>query len=356
MKTLNFFDALNQGDASLKEAHLTSLLFYLFKETYTSDPQNSLISFFLSQYLGHSDDDYISRFDVETDLKVEQILQFEGKRRDCDITIHLKYPDRSYVVNIENKINTTAYQPKQISEQEELLKRKYPEAVIKNVLILPYKIEAVNFKNQIARIIYWFNDECSLVNVISSYLEKSSTLPKALSQSFMDFFNAFGDNLEQTLLADEKSTRGPKNKYAKSMYEYLSTIAQRWESYFTAPDDVKVKDLLEVFERIVKEDIEAVHPVFEVKAMLDKFRRGALEAQPKIMTINEKNRIHFNIADTTAKRLFYYPDYPNGDYNEKWREVRIKPLKNMTESKDYLVIWKEKKTGETKTQAYKRGI
>lgn len=353
MKTVNFFDALNQGDASLKEAHLTSLFYYLLKETYTLDPQNSLISFFLSQYLGLSDE-YISQFDVEIDLKVEQILQFEGKRRDCDITIYLKYPDHSYVVNIENKINTTAYKPKQISEQEELLKRMYPDAVIKNILILPYKIEAANVKNHNVRIIYWFNDECSLVNVISSYLENSPTLP--ISLSFIDFFKAFGDNLEQTLMADENSTRGAKNKYAKSMYEYLSSIAQGWESYFTAPDDVKVKDLLNVFEGVVKKDIEAVHPVSEANAMMDKFKRGALEAQPKIMTINEKNRIHFNITDATAKRLFYYPDYPNGDYYKKWKEVRIKPLKNMTESKDYLVIWKERKTGETKKGVYKKGI
>jgi hypothetical protein len=47
---MNIYDALNQGDGSLREPHFTSLLFYLFKHSKDEFPNQSFLDFFITRY------------------------------------------------------------------------------------------------------------------------------------------------------------------------------------------------------------------------------------------------------------------------------------------------------------------
>ena len=64
---MNLFDALNEGDASLKEPHITSVLYYLFIKTYESNKGNSLIKYFLKFNLGIELENYIEIDDKKLD-------------------------------------------------------------------------------------------------------------------------------------------------------------------------------------------------------------------------------------------------------------------------------------------------
>ena len=71
---MNFYNALNQGDATLKEPHLTSILFYLIKETQIKYPENNLLDFLINKYLPGFPKSTECEFDIEVDLKIEEIL------------------------------------------------------------------------------------------------------------------------------------------------------------------------------------------------------------------------------------------------------------------------------------------
>jgi hypothetical protein len=109
--------------------------------------------------------------------------------------------------------------------------------------------------------------------------------------------------------------------------------------------------LLQKFQEIVISDLRIDFPD-KYEEMIAKFKRGALEAQPKIMTINERNRIHFNIFNPNDKKLFYYPDAPNGNYHGRWKETRIKPLRLMDENNQYIIFWKNNQTNDIETTIY----
>ena len=176
----------------------------------------------------------------------------------------------------------------------------YANSEIQNILILPYISnlnisEINNFKT-----IYWYSEENSLLDLISEYINSlliDSNLKHnfyIFFKSYLNFMDSFKNIIEQDRLSERNIKRGIKNTYRFSMYEYLSNISENWEVYFQNPENVTVSQLIEKFSHLVETDLEEDYPE-NYQDMIDKFERGALEAQPKIMTINEKNRIHFNL-------------------------------------------------------------
>ena len=133
---MNFFHALNQGDASLKEPHFTSLLFYIFRETTIYYPSSSFLDFFIDSFIKQTPTTKdCDSFDVETDIKIEEILTDGALRKDLDISIYLRKSEKLTIINIENKINNVAYVPGQIQEQASLLSNNNPYAInIENIL------------------------------------------------------------------------------------------------------------------------------------------------------------------------------------------------------------------------------
>jgi|LakMenEpi03Aug12_release.lakeMendotaPanAssembly.Ray.scaffolds.fasta_scaffold138296_3 hypothetical protein len=355
---MNIYHALNQGDASIREPHLTSLLYYIFKETKNDFPNSSFLDFFIKSFFPDLPSTSFCKFDVETDLKIEEILINNQTRKDTDITIYLRFNEELNIINIENKISNLSFQEGQIEEQSRILKLKYPDSQIYNVLLLPYRSEQIAESNKNVKYIYWISEKQSLLDIYSEYI-LSITINQSIDTNkhmFLKicetFFQTFSSVLEQERLSSENMPRGPKNVLRFNMFQYLSSIADNWDNHFKEdPENVTVGKLLNIFEEIVSKEILAENPSNAIEKIA-KFKRGALEAQPKIMTINEKNRIHFNITNSKEKQLFYYPDSPNGDYNGKWKNTRIKPLKRMNESNEYVIFWKNNQTNDIETSIY----
>jgi len=357
---MNIYDALNQGDGSLREPHFTSLLFYLFKHSKEEFPNHPFLDLFITRYAPEFPSTNECEFDLETDIKIEEILFHNNFRRDTDIIVLLRHNGILKILNIENKINNLAFQNDQINDQHNLLSALYPNSEILNILILPYSIdENINLGNNI-NIIYWHAENSSLIQVISGYINDITTnndlLPENLHflNSCLGLFNKFSYVLEQDRLSNENMPRGPRNILRLSMYQYLSNIADNWENenYFPEnPENVTVSQLLSVFERDVQAHMEIDFPN-NYNEKLAKFRRGAYEAQPKIVTINEKNRVSFNISNPNDKRLFYYPDSPDGNNLGRWKDRRIKPIRLMNEDNQYLIYWKDNQTNDIRTEVY----
>jgi hypothetical protein len=355
---MNIYDALNQGDGSLKEPHFTSLLFYLFKVSKDEFPENSFLDLFIERFAPGYPNSNECDFDLETDIKIEEILIHSNLRRDTDIVVFLRQKGLLRIINIENKITNLSYQSNQIFEQHSILSSLYPNAEIKNILILPFSSEQIILQNENVSVIYWLDDKNSLIEAISGYInetiDKNNLKPERLHflKSFLGLFEKFSFILEQDRLSNENMPRGPRNILRLTMFEYLSDIANNWENRFVEdPENVRVSQLLQEFERVVIADLREDFPE-NCEEKIAKFKRGALEAQPKIMTINERNRIHFNITNPNVKKLFYYPDAPNGNYAGRWKDERIKPLRLMNEEDQYLIYWKDSVTNDIQTDIY----
>lgn len=356
---MNIYDALNQGDGSLREPHFTSLLFYILKHSKEEFPDQSFLDLFITKYAPDFPITTECEFDLETDIKIEEILLHNNFRRDTDIIVLLRNNGLLKILNIENKINNLAFQNDQISDQHNLLSALYPNSEILNILILPYSVaENINNGNNI-NIIYWYAENNSLIQIISDYINDITTnndlLPENLHflNSCLGLFNKFSFVLEQDQLSNENMPRGPRNILRHSMYQYLSNIAANWETEFLGnTENVTVRQLLSQFEKDVRNDMEVDFPN-DYNEKLAQFRRGALEAQPKIMTINEKNRVSFKvISNPNVKLLFYYPDSHDGNNLGRWKDRRIKPIQLMNEDNQYLIYWKDNQTNEIRTEIY----
>jgi hypothetical protein len=328
---MNFYSALTNGDGSLKEPHITSILYYLLKETSKTEPKNSFLEYFCKNYLPEHKF-IISNLDPELDIKIEETFRNENTRRDTDIVIYLK--DHRTIINIENKINSMAYDPKQISDQESVINANHPNSQIISFLILPCQQQIEKTTNH--EIIYWVDENLNLITVIKNYIIelKGKHIINERFEHFLTeikyFFEAFEETIEQQCLSNEsRGIRGPKTKYPRSMKEYLTEISENWD--FPKPHEVTVGQLLEKFDALVCQELIQTFGESESGFLIEKFRRGALEAQPKIFTINESNRIHFGKVGNLDKRLFYYPGFPDGNYNCRWKDVIIAPIHYLEE-------------------------
>ena len=89
---MNLYDALNKGDGSIKEVHLTSIFYYILTNTYNQS-YPSFLNFFLEEFL-NLQLNHFEPLDVESDIQVEeQLYNLEknpglAKRKDTDITIY----------------------------------------------------------------------------------------------------------------------------------------------------------------------------------------------------------------------------------------------------------------------------
>lgn len=120
------------------------------------------------------------------------------------------------------------------------------------------------------------------------------------------------------------------------MYDYLKDIETNWDTYFgDKKDRVIVQDLLDIFSSMVEKELKEDNPDDSAER-INRFRYGAMLAQPKIMTINDKNRLNFNLKLQPYHDLFYYPDLTKDMSGLKttWKNTRIQPLRKL--SKDLL--------------------
>jgi hypothetical protein len=135
--------------------------------------------------------------------------------------------------------------------------------------------------------------------------------------------------LAESIIRRKLFHENPRIQYPRSMKDYLTEISDRWD--FPKPNEVKVKDLLQKFDNLVCLELIQKYGENESKLLIEKFRRGALVIHPKTFTINEANRLPFSKVGGLDNKLFYYPDFPDGNYTCKWMDLRIAPLKHLTE-------------------------
>lgn len=357
---MNIYDALNQGDASLREPHFTSLLFYFFKISKEEYPQRSFLDLFINKYIPEFPNSTECDFDLETGIKIEEILIHDNLRRDTDILIFLRHNGVLKIVNIENKINNLAYQYNQIDDQNTLLSVLYPDSEIINIIILPYiTAQNINLRANL-KIIYWHSENNSLIEALSEYINEiigdvNLQIEKIyFLNSLLALLSKFSYVLEQDRLSNANMPRGPRNNYRHSMFEYLENIANDWEDIFIDnPENVTVNELLLEFDSRVCNHLQIDFPN-DFNEMAVKFRNGALKEQPKIMTINEKNRVHFRVTNPYDKHLFYYPDEADGNISGRWINRRIKPIRLMNENTQYLIYWRDLETNENRNNIYLR--
>lgn len=359
---MNMYDALNQGDGSLREPHFTSLLFYLFRVSKEEFPQSSYIDDFISRYVPNYPLTTDCIFDVVSDLKIEEILICDDLRRDTDIVILSRGDWGLKIINIENKINFGAIQNGQIEDQHRLLENIYPNSEIRHILILPFSNGQIfEFEaNLDVQIIYWHSEQNSLIESISDYINDLLTENNLLSdkanflRTFLLLFRKFSFVLEQDCLSVNNRQRGQNVPYRHSMFEYLSEIAMNWDIHFPGdPENVSVDNLINEFDRVVTSHLEIDYPNDHVQ-FTEKFRNGAREIQPKIFTINERNRVYNNITSENFnnRNLFYYPDFPDGYYNIRWKEMRIKPLSLFANEGQFQVYYRNKLSNQIETVLY----
>ena len=216
---MNFYSALTNGDGSIKEPHITSIFFYLLKETLRLEPQNSLIEFFCKNYLSEQKFN-LSNLDPDLDIKIEEIFRNGNLRKDTDITIYLH--DNNTIINLENKINLIAYDSDQIANQELVIQANHPKGHIISFLILPCPL--LIEKRTSHQIIYWVDEKLGLISIIKNYVSEMTANNnihlqlKHFLTEIDSFFDAFAETIEQQCLSIEsKGARGPRTQYPRSM-------------------------------------------------------------------------------------------------------------------------------------------
>lgn len=343
---MNFYKLLTQGDAGLNENHHTSILFYLLQLGKDNQNGDSFFDYFIKN-IKHINDSIGSRnFTISNvDIRIEEILKFKNKRRDTDITIDFVGSPR-LIVNIENKVSYASLRQGQIGEQEKLLKIKYPDAEIISLLVLPFEMTSKDLEWD--NVLYWVGDN-SICSLILSYCDtkidqfKNGEVEIYFYIALKSFIEEISDNfLQQSLSMIHE--RGKKNLYRYSMYEYLQSIAVEWNTIF-GDSVVVVQDLLAAFENRVIADLEIDHRGSpDLELMKNKFRKGAKEAQPKIFTINEKNRVHFGTFSPKDRALFYYPNFDEGVQEGQWKDRPILPINQISKSENPIVYYRDKES------------
>jgi hypothetical protein len=137
----------------------------------------------------------------------------------------------------------------------------------------------------------------------------------------------------------ELNTR-KSNNYRRRMYSYLKEIEENWDVIFGEKRDrVLVEDLLNKFAELVEKDLKEDYPA-DYQERINRFRSGAWLAQPKIMTINEKNRLNFNGNPQSTHDLFYYPEITKEKtgYINVWKKTLIQPFRKIPRERinDYM--------------------
>lgn len=139
----------------------------------------------------------------------------------------------------------------------------------------------------------------------------------------------------------------PNVPYPRYLFEYLTEIAEHWTQNFGQRNNVTVSELVDLFDRLVSQDLINAYGNKATEWMIPQFHRGALKAQPKIGIINEKNRTHFHVPNDQVKRLFVYPQFPDGEYRGvmRWPDLIIKPIQLLTPAEremEFVIFWKDR--------------
>lgn len=335
---MNIFKILSNGDGSINEPNVSSLLGYLLDPSETHGLSSGLLERFINPLILEFPEVYksISTKNRKTvnlsinspytvDLLTEEKLSFLSrgdnyKCRHIDIIIEIfKSDELIHCIAIENKINALSVGKNQLEEEFRGLVQKYSELqtkpIISFIYLIPHAIkntesefnklekEIANHKdviNTIAKTYYWGKKDDGAINVNKMLedllkeeaygdIEPLNEIVKYIIKSFKNFINSDFKSYKE-----EKSDSKEKQDYGKPVFEFLQDIANSHTS-----DEVIEKSILKTeFTNTVKSKSDKE---------LDK---GTRDAKITVSIVNERNRIHYGINNPNdmSKNIFYYPN------------------------------------------------
>lgn len=254
----------------------------------------------------------LSKYDIKIIPEFSVFTNNEkSKRRDIDILIEI-YETNSetpiYSICLENKITDSSIIKKENQLQEELkgLENYYNENDINTEIYLVYltpqpsKISSESFnkldyKNKAH--LYWDADENSIIEKLMRIMQKENvgiidpiTAQAAfLIKSFIAFIRTGFKSYQE-----EKSEKSEKKNYGKAVLEHLHDFAKSLE-HDKIYDVDKIRNEFSAY--VEHESGVALH-------------KRTRDAHILKATVNEKNRIHYNVnrPDDERSNIFYYPD------------------------------------------------
>lgn len=312
---MNIFKILSSYDGSIKEPNISSFLAYLL-DLYEDHGMSDLLLKSVIQDFQELNPKFFEKlklFDLsQYDIKInpEYSVFLGNKRRDIDIVIEFYSENKLepiYTLCIENKITDSSIQKNdnQLKDELEGLEKEYKENNWNTEIYFCFLTlenskksseEFDSFKYDKKLHLYW-KGEKSVQEKILSILEQDRTGDidpisedsKFLIKSFLAFIKTdFKSSLE------EKTSKYERKNYGKTIGEHFTDFANTLE----LGKDYKVADL--------KKQIDAY--VFNYSNV--KIHPSTLNCQFYEMTVNEKNRVHYNVTESNCekKNLFYYPD------------------------------------------------
>lgn len=233
---MNIFEALSQGKGSINEENTSSFLAYLLK----SNESHGLQTEFLERFLKVANIDLDNLFGYGTDIRdcyvnieLEKELKNNNKkysrRRFIDILIQIKNEDNKTLnIGIENKINDSSSQQKQLQEEYEALESMSKD----NFCIVFLAPDGIAAKRE-------YDTACKKTDAINK---------KRLC--FVLWDDIIG-TIEEMLRQEQKIEIAP-------MSDYLKHTLRAFCYYIRHRNDIKVKNSIKVHYNKYGEDFELI--------------------------------------------------------------------------------------------------
>ena len=329
---MNIFKILSSYDGSIKEPNISSLLAYLLDFNEDHGLSDLLLKSILLNFKEVNQNFFnkikladLTQYDVK--INPEYSVFLGNKRRDIDIVIEFYDENKTepvYSLCIENKITDNSIQKNdnQLKEELEGLQKEYHENEWKTEIYFCFlTLEESNkseqeFKtfNYEKKIHLLWKGEKSIQRKVLQILDQErigeidpiSEDSKFLIKSFLAFIKTdFKSALE------EKSDREERKNYGKPTREHFIDFIQTYEFN----KDYEKSEIRKSFTKYIKDKCN------------EDINQSQLSCLLYEITVNEKNRIHYNVKEDNceSKNILYYPDMANKNIVRRYS----KDLKNI---------------------------
>lgn len=306
---MNIFKILSSYDGTIKEPNISALLAYLLDANEDHGLGDALLKSIIKDFQKTNAEAFKNLNDLNYEIKAEfpvEVKNSDKKRRDIDLLIEF-YVDKKlvYALCIENKITDSSIQDdNQLQDELNGLKNYYAENELKPEIYFVFLTlkDSKKSNDEFSKLDYdkklhlHWKGENSILAKLLELLDKErrgEIDPIAgdlqfIIKSFIAFIRA-----DFTSDFEEKQEKREKQNYGDPLYKYFTEVRNDL-------DKTKVYKVEEV-KKLVSEKVgKAINP-------------STLNAQMKVMIVNEPNRKHHSVTTKNQKKknLFYYPSEDN---------------------------------------------
>ena len=318
---MNIFKILSSGDGSIKEPSISAFLGYLLDPKQEHGLKDGLLKALIDPLVleGEINELIISRQDLDVfnltnesaftaNIELEKKVTTKySESRFIDIVVKINDKNNNiiFIVCIENKIRDKSVTAGQLDDQLDGIKNANPEAKIGYIYLTPdsekckeeYKAFKESNEDIPAKHVFWKGHNESIYELLVDMLSQESKgsiepifeYSKYTIKSFLNFINT---NFRSYV--EERKRINKKQKYKKVIWEYVKDVYDGME--YNQP--ITVENLKNKIASVVYQENG-----FEII-------RGTLNAQVYTNTVNENNRVHYNVTRVNHHKydLFYYVD------------------------------------------------